>query len=53
MLRASSNNAQRFLNGQDWRHAEDIGHSLDQQDRKHVARVMSMDPGVLDAAEIL
>ena len=53
MLRASTNNAQRFLNGQDWRHAEDIGHSLDDQDRKHIARVMSMDPGVLDTAEII
>ena len=53
MLRASSNNSQRFLNGQDWRHSEDLGHALDENDRKSIARVMSMDPGVLETAEII
>jgi hypothetical protein len=36
----------RKLHGQDWQAANDIGHSLQAQDRKLVGRVMSLDPGV-------
>lgn len=36
----------RQLDGQDWRMATEIGHSLQPPDRKSIGRVMSMDPGV-------
>ncbi|WP_169799622.1 protein DpdJ [Sphingopyxis granuli] len=52
-LRFPSTVESRKLDGQDWDAVTRIGHTLQQQDRKSVGRVMSMDPGVGNNLDII
>jgi hypothetical protein len=52
-LRRPMPSQHRKLHGQDWQAAVEIGHSLQQQDRKAIGRVMSMDPGVDNNCDII
>lgn len=52
-LRRPMSSQQRKLHGQDWEVPVEVGHSLQQDDRKSVGRVMSMDPGVGSNLDII
>lgn len=52
-LRFPMSSELRKLHGQDWESAIEIGHSLQASDRKRVGRVMSMDPGVGNALDLI
>lgn len=52
-LRRPLPSQQRKIHGQDWEAVVEIGHSLQQQDRKSIGRVMSLDPGVGNNHDII
>ena len=53
VLRNPMANEHRKSQGQDWQAVVDIGHTLQPSDRKHVGRVMSMDPGMGQNLDII